>query len=46
MLGEHSMKCPNCDEEIPGEESVCPHCGSLIDEHCYDAIADEEDEHG
>ena len=37
------MKCPNCNEEISNEEAVCPHCGSLIDEPCYDAISDTEE---
>ena len=38
------MKCPNCDEEISEEDSVCPHCGALITEPSHDAYADEMDE--
>ena len=34
------MECPNCGEEISEEDSVCPHCGVLIEEPCYDAIVD------
>lgn len=37
------MECPNCDEEISEEDSVCPHCGSLITEPSHDSISDEED---
>ena len=40
------MKCPNCNEEISEEDSVCPNCGCLIEEPCYDAISDEEDDEG
>jgi len=37
------MDCPICGEEISEDEIMCPHCSSLIEEPCYDAIADEED---
>ena len=39
-------ECPNCGEEISKEDAVCPHCGSLIEEPCHDAISDEDEEEG
>ncbi len=30
-------------EEISEEDSLCPHCGALIEEPAYDAISDEMD---
>lgn len=38
------MKCPNCGEEVSEEDSVCPHCGALIEEPCYDIESDLQDE--
>jgi len=37
------MECPNCGEEISEEDSVCSHCGALIEEPCYDTMADKVD---
>jgi hypothetical protein len=25
-----SVKCPNCDGELEGSDSICPHCGQEI----------------
>lgn len=39
-------KCPLCGEEISEQDSVCPHCGALIEEPCHDIesdLVDEED---
>ncbi len=38
------MECPNCGEGISEDDSVCPHCGALLEEPCHDTISDEEDE--
>ena len=36
--------CPNCGEEIIGEDSLCPYCGALIEEPSYDIESDLRDE--
>jgi transcription initiation factor TFIIIB Brf1 subunit/transcription initiation factor TFIIB len=36
-------QCPSCGGENPSEDTVCLHCGCLIEESNYDAISDEED---
>jgi len=38
------MECPNCGEEIAEEDSVCSHCGALIEEPSYDIESDLQDE--
>ena len=42
--GQETWTCPICEEENPSKEDICQGCGSLREESCYDAIADEEDE--
>lgn len=39
-------ECPNCGEEISEDDSVCPHCGALIEEPAYDIEDDLESDEG
>lgn len=39
---EFGFYCPECDQEIPGDVDVCPHCGAELDEGFE--YEDDEDE--
>ncbi len=35
-LESKELKCPNCGEWTPGEQSHCQHCGELVDPEIID----------
>ncbi len=39
-----TAQCPLCGEEISEDDAICPSCGCLLEEPCYDEILDEMDE--
>lgn len=42
--GEGWWRCPNCFQELPPEDAICPHCGSspLTNEYFDNAVWDDE----
>jgi ribosomal protein S27AE len=36
-------ECPICGTELTEDEDICPNCGSLQEEPCYDAEDDSEE---
>lgn len=45
MTGKRKKKrCLICDAELDEDEDICPECGSYIEEPCYDAMDDEDEE--
>jgi predicted amidophosphoribosyltransferase len=41
---KEKRKCPICGNELNEDEDVCPCCGSLVEEPCYDQMDDEGEE--
>lgn len=41
-----SLSCSNCQGDVGGEDSFCPHCGALFDDHVRCAEHPEEEADG
>lgn len=35
-MGQHEIKCPECNNWTPGDRSHCVHCGNLVDAQLID----------